>query len=52
VSREELIEVAWGPESEISPRTVDTQLRRLREKLGEAAEQIQTVRGFGYRLAE
>ena len=52
VSREELIEVAWGPESEITPRTVDTQLRRLREKLGEAAEQIQTVRGFGYRLAE
>ena len=52
VSREKLIEAAWGPESEISPRTVDTQLRRLREKLGGAAEQIQTVRGFGYRLAE
>ncbi len=52
ISREQLIESAWGPESEISPRTVDTQLRRLREKLGAAAEQIQTVRGFGYRLAE
>ncbi len=52
VSREQLIESAWGAESEISPRTVDTQLRRLREKLGGAAEQIQTVRGFGYRLGE
>ena len=52
VSREKLIEAAWGSESVISPRTVDTQLRRLREKLGGAAEQIQTVRGFGYRLGE
>ncbi len=52
VSREQLIESAWGAESEISPRTVDTQLRRLREKLGAASEQIQTVRGFGYRLGE
>ncbi len=52
VSREELIEAAWGSESEISPRTVDTQLRRLRGKLGAASEQIQTVRGFGYRLGE
>ena len=52
VSREQLIEKAWGPDSEVSQRTVDTQLRRLRVKLGPAAEQIQTVRGFGYRLSE
>jgi len=52
VSRDQLIESAWGSESEISTRTVDTQLRRLRAKLGSAAEQIETVRGFGYRLAE
>jgi two-component system phosphate regulon response regulator PhoB len=52
VSREQLIEAAWGTESEVSPRTVDTQLRRLRAKLGAAADQIQTVRGFGYRLGE
>ena len=52
VSREQLIEAAWGAESEISPRTVDTQLRRLRKKLGAASEQVQTVRGFGYRLGE
>jgi two-component system phosphate regulon response regulator PhoB len=52
VSRDQLIEKAWGPDSEVSQRTVDTQLRRLRVKLGPAAEQIQTVRGFGYRLGE
>ena len=52
VSREQLIESAWGAESGISPRTVDTQLRRLRRKLGVASNQIQTVRGFGYRLGE
>ena len=52
VSRERLIEAAWGTESEISERTVDTQLRRLRAKLGAAANQIHTVRGFGYRIGE
>ena len=52
VSRDELIEAAWGSESEISTRTVDTQLRRLRAKLKSAADQIETVRGFGYRLGE
>ena len=52
VSRDQLIEAAWGAESEIAARTVDTQLRRLRKKLGIASEQIQTVRGFGYQLTE
>lgn len=52
VSRDQLIEEAWGAESEISTRTVDTQLRRLRAKLGSAADQIETVRGFGYRLGD
>ena len=52
VSREKLIASAWGADSAVSPRTVDTQLRRLRAKLGPAADQIQTVRGFGYRLSD
>ena len=52
VSREQLIAIAWGAESEILPRTVDTQLRRLRTKLGPCGNQIQTVRGFGYRLGK
>lgn len=51
-SREELLDAVWGNESEVALRTVDTHLRRLRDKLGPAAEQIQTVRGFGYRLDE
>jgi two-component system, OmpR family, phosphate regulon response regulator PhoB len=49
-SREDLLDAVWGQESEIEIRTVDTHLRRLREKLGTAASQILTVRGFGYRL--
>jgi DNA-binding response OmpR family regulator len=49
-SREELLNTVWGIDSEIEIRTVDTHLRRLRDKLGEAASQIETVRGFGYRL--
>jgi two-component system phosphate regulon response regulator PhoB len=52
ISREQLIIAVWGAESEISPRTVDTQLRRLRLKLGPSGEQIETVRGFGYRLGK
>jgi DNA-binding response OmpR family regulator len=51
-SREELVNNVGGVNAEIEIRTVDTHLRRLREKLGAAAQQIQTVRGFGYRLDE
>ena len=51
-SREELLSSVWGADSDIEIRTVDTHLRRLRERLGSAAEQVQTVRGFGYRLSE
>jgi two-component system phosphate regulon response regulator PhoB len=49
-SREQLIGQVWGVDAEIDHRTIDTHIRRLREKLGPAAEQLQTVRGFGYRL--
>lgn len=51
-SRDELLASVWGNDSEIEIRTVDTHMRRLRERLGKAAEQVQTVRGFGYRLSE
>lgn len=51
-SREELLNAVWGMDSEIEIRTVDTHMRRLRDKLGPAATQISTVRGFGYRLDE
>jgi two-component system phosphate regulon response regulator PhoB len=49
-SREVLLNDVWGYESAIDTRTVDTHVRRLREKLGPAADVIETVRGFGYRM--
>jgi len=49
-SREVLLNDVWGYESVIDTRTVDTHIRRLREKLGAAADLIETVRGFGYRM--
>ena len=49
-SREELLKVVWGYEYVGYRRTVDTHIRRLREKLGSAAEMVETVRGMGYRF--
>ncbi len=49
-SREVLLNDVWGYESVIDTRTVDTHIRRLRDKLGAASEMIETVRGFGYRM--
>lgn len=51
-SRDGLLNEVWGYESAIDTRTVDTHVRRLREKLGPEAECIETIRGFGYRVAE
>ena len=50
--RDRLLNEVWGYESVIDTRTVDTHVRRLREKLGKAGDAIETVRGFGYRLQE
>ncbi len=49
-SREELLNVVWGYEYNGYRRTVDTHVRRLREKIGEAADMVETVRGVGYRF--
>lgn len=51
-ARDRLLNEVWGYESLIDTRTVDTHVRRLRKKLGKAADAIETVRGFGYRLRE
>jgi two-component system, OmpR family, phosphate regulon response regulator PhoB len=51
-ARDRLLRDVWGYESEIETRTVDTHVRRLRDKLGKAANLVETVRGFGYRLKE
>jgi len=50
--RDRLLNEVWGYESVIDTRTVDTHVRRLREKLGEAGDIVETIRGFGYRLRE
>ena len=52
LSREMLLTGAWGYETMINTRTVDTHVRRLRHKLGKAASNIETVRGFGYRMRQ
>ncbi|MEE3326492.1 MAG: response regulator transcription factor [Myxococcota bacterium] len=51
-TREQLIESVWGSDFSVSSRTVDTHLKRLREKIGPYAELIQTVRGVGYRFSD
>ena len=51
-SRGDLLSRVWGFDKMIETRTVDTHVRRLREKLGPAAGHLQTVRGFGYRIDE
>ncbi len=51
-ARDRLLNEVWGYESAIDTRTVDTHVRRLRKKLGKAADTIETVRGFGYRIRE
>lgn len=49
-SREMLLTDVWGMRSDVSTRTVDTHIRRLRQKLGVAAPHVETVRGVGYRF--
>ncbi len=50
-SRDRLLADVWGYEARMDSRTVDTHMRRLREKLGKYGGCLQTVRGFGYRLS-
>ncbi len=51
-SRDKLLRDVWGYQEAIDTRTVDTHMRRLREKLGVAADCLDTVRGVGYRLLD
>jgi two-component system phosphate regulon response regulator PhoB len=48
-SRDALLDRVWGYSPNVETRTVDTHVKRLREKLGAEAVQIETVRGVGYR---
>ncbi|MRG92059.1 response regulator [Polyangium spumosum] len=49
-TRGALLEGVWGMDVEITTRTVDTHVKRLRDKLGPAGDYVQTVRGIGYRF--
>jgi len=51
-TRSALLTDVWGIEADITTRTVDTHVKRLREKLGAAGDYIETVRGVGYRFAD
>jgi two-component system phosphate regulon response regulator PhoB len=51
-TREALLSEVWGYDAEVLSRTVDTHIRRLRTKLGPAADWLGTIRGVGYRLEE
>ncbi|MFM7100628.1 MAG: response regulator [Verrucomicrobiota bacterium] len=51
-SRDQLLQDVWEYDNVIDTRTVDTHMRRLREKLGPASRHLDTVRGVGYRFVE
>lgn len=51
-TRERLLDDVWGITADVTTRTVDTHVKRLREKLGAASEYIETLRGVGYRFRE
>ncbi|HEU0037492.1 MAG TPA: response regulator transcription factor [Kofleriaceae bacterium] len=51
-TRDALLSDVWGIEADVTTRTVDTHVKRLREKLGDAGEYIETLRGVGYRFKD
>lgn len=50
--RNELLKVVWGYNDEVHSRTLDTHMKRLRQKLGDSSSFIETIRGVGYRVRE
>ena len=50
-SRDQLLSEVWGYSAEVTTRTVDTHVKRLREKLGPMGKYVQTIRGVGYKFA-
>jgi two-component system alkaline phosphatase synthesis response regulator PhoP len=50
VSRETLLNAVWGSETHVVDRTVDVHIAKIRDKLGEHAGYLETIKGVGYRL--
>jgi two-component system phosphate regulon response regulator PhoB len=51
-SREQLLSDVWNIEADVTTRTVDTHVKRLRQKLGKAGDVLETIRGLGYRFVD
>ena len=51
-SRDKLLDEVWDIAADVTTRTVDTHIKRLRTKLGKEGDLIETVRGVGYRFSE
>ena len=47
-TRDNLLEKVWGYNSDVTTRTVDTHIKRLRSKIGKYGDKIETIRGEGY----
>lgn len=52
LSRDQLLEEVWDIAAEVTTRTVDTHIKRLRQKLGKADKLIETIRGVGYSFSD
>ena len=52
LSRDEIIDAALGRDAAVFDRTIDVHITAIRRKLGKAADQIETVRGFGYKFRD
>jgi two-component system phosphate regulon response regulator PhoB len=50
LTREQILDNVWGSDVYVTDRTVDTHIKRLRTKMGKAADLVETVRGVGYRF--
>ena len=51
-SRDKLLDDVWDIATDVTTRTIDTHIKRLRQKLGKTGKFIETIRGIGYRLSE
>ncbi len=51
-SRDQLVSEVWDMDSDVTTRTIDTHIKRLRQKLGKMGKAIETVRGHGYRFCD
>ncbi|MCA9619934.1 MAG: response regulator transcription factor, partial [Myxococcales bacterium] len=49
-TRDALLSDVWGIDAEVTTRTVDTHVKRLRQKIGDAGRYVETLRGVGYRF--